>query len=586
MLFFGRERLQEIVSEFLSCLAGAPGRRLHALLRIGNRTTTNMQHGDHQRRRKTSGMSPVLPQKATVPRRTFAYPAVNNTKNAGCLGLGRMVLLSGVIVYALSLLWMQGTLESSKSAVVNDTAASEKSVLIANAGKQESANIVAPGTDDNTPEHLQKIVQGKLNDLGLPPDATLELCRWLSTRSDAENARIRKACADSTAPPKVYYNALPRDRYVCGQKIASQAVTLLNQRCNDDDDDIATLFPVIPTVENADALPPVVLRFRKSNLGGKLFPGCNVPCRDYGIAEINTVRSVEVDSQTSWDFTFSMEGPEYYPFLEREPDAWRKNKFYATTSFDSEVPLPYYSKAEYSIQAPAVNYNDVIHGAAFLARNCGSKNNREDLVKQLQKSDFRIDSLSQCLHNAEPPPGVKLNGKKQLILRHYLFYLAFENQCVDDYITEKLWGPFEAGVVPIYFGAPNVKEHVPNHSIIHVDDFADTNCPGGVPEPSRQRPAAVRVVPRLAHATAAPALSGQVRHYGHAQHVPHVPVGLRETVRVGVEPHLPVGSGTPDWTARGVFEPARPDPTALCGRLDRRQRESSGGKKCSIAEWR
>ena len=28
-----------------------------------------------------------------------------------------------------------------------------------------------------------------------------------------------------------------------------------------------------------------------------------------------------------------------------------------------------------------------------------------------------------------------------------------------------------SGAVPVYLGASNVKEHVPNNSIIHVDDF-------------------------------------------------------------------------------------------------------------------
>ena len=43
-----------------------------------------------------------------------------------------------------------------------------------------------------------------------------------------------------------------------------------------------------------------------------------------------------------------------------------------------------------------------------------------------------------------------------------------------DYITEKLWGALESGTLPVYYGAPNVKEHVPPNSIIVVQDFADT----------------------------------------------------------------------------------------------------------------
>lgn len=39
----------------------------------------------------------------------------------------------------------------------------------------------------------------------------------------------------------------------------------------------------------------------------------------------------------------------------------------------------------------------------------------------------------------------------------YKFTLALENAVCNDYITEKLWRPLEAGSVPIVFGSPRVK---------------------------------------------------------------------------------------------------------------------------------
>lgn len=58
------------------------------------------------------------------------------------------------------------------------------------------------------------------------------------------------------------------------------------------------------------------------------------------------------------------------------------------------------------------------------------------MVKSLIESDagLRVDSVSSCLHNADKPTGV---DDKESIMRQYLFYLAFENQCEDDYISEK-----------------------------------------------------------------------------------------------------------------------------------------------------
>ena len=105
-------------------------------------------------------------------------------------------------------------------------------------------------------------------------------------------------------------------------------------------------------------------------------------------------------------------------------------------------------------------------------------NNREKVVKQLIEASFRVDSLSKCLHNAEPPKEVTLTmgmKSKSEIIQKYLFHLAFENQNTDDYITEKLWLTLKAGTIPVYLGAPNIDElFFPNHSFINVNDFSTT----------------------------------------------------------------------------------------------------------------
>lgn len=44
----------------------------------------------------------------------------------------------------------------------------------------------------------------------------------------------------------------------------------------------------------------------------------------------------------------------------------------------------------------------------------------------------------------------------------YKFVIAYENSACNDYITEKLWRPLVLGVVPIYFGAPNIQVSLPS----------------------------------------------------------------------------------------------------------------------------
>jgi len=112
-------------------------------------------------------------------------------------------------------------------------------------------------------------------------------------------------------------------------------------------------------------------------------------------------------------------------------------------------------------------------------------NHREEVVKKLIEASVRVDSLSSCLRNAEPPKeliprgrgdfGLEMSKSKSEIMQRYLFHLAFENQNTDDYITEKLWLTLKSGTIPVYLGAPNIGEHfLPKNSFINVNDFSTT----------------------------------------------------------------------------------------------------------------
>lgn len=56
-------------------------------------------------------------------------------------------------------------------------------------------------------------------------------------------------------------------------------------------------------------------------------------------------------------------------------------------------------------------------------------------------------------------------------MSHYKFVLAIENTMTESYVTEKLFYALDSGSIPIYFGAPNVWDFVPPHSIIDGTKF-------------------------------------------------------------------------------------------------------------------
>jgi hypothetical protein len=271
----------------------------------------------------------------------------------------------------------------------------------------------------------------------------------------------------------VAFNSFPHDRYWCQQFIPANG-GLVEFEVNNDEPchEPPRLFYKTPTVSGKGLKPTTVWYNDPDHLSRtETIADCKVPCRVGGDFEL--VSRVTI-SNTPFQFIVSMEGEAYYSNLKIKPTAYQDHLYYATTSFRSEVPAPYYSEAEYPrLQTtPAVDYATAIKGASFLANNCGSFSKREELVQALQqRTRFRVDSLSTCLHNAELPPGIPDSSNKGLILSKYLFHLSFENQRADDYITEKLWGALQSGTIPVYLGAPNIKDHVPPHSIISVDDF-------------------------------------------------------------------------------------------------------------------
>ncbi len=102
----------------------------------------------------------------------------------------------------------------------------------------------------------------------------------------------------------------------------------------------------------------------------------------------------------------------------------------------------------------------------FIAKNCRSRNQREELVKALQKY-VRVDSVSDCLNNKQWPSDIPRTDKKSL-LKRYVAVLAAENSIATDYVSEKVYDGLVTGTVPIYYGAPNVDQFVPSDSIIKV----------------------------------------------------------------------------------------------------------------------
>jgi len=324
--------------------------------------------------------------------------------------------------------------------------------------------------DSNDPFEMLKAT-GKLSSCALDEG---DACFNESSRDDAGQIT-------ATGRRKVLLrNLLPEDRFWCGKRISGNGGTLelseLPEGCKDEDqwgslpyvysqkppkipndnatsDDLADI-QAVEVLWNGDVQPTESLNS---------FP-CFIPCKTSHL-NVGILNEINIRN-TNWKILHTMESPKYYPRFGIRSDAYRENIFYATTSYRSEIPLPYFSWAEWKIQNPLVDFEKAIKGATFLAGNCNSLNDREGLVQDLM-TRMRVDSF-RCLNNVAEP--VNLSNKTAL-LEKYLFYFAFENSNEDDYITEKVFDGLRAGTLPVYYGALNIHEFVPQNSIIHVADF-------------------------------------------------------------------------------------------------------------------
>lgn len=123
---------------------------------------------------------------------------------------------------------------------------------------------------------------------------------------------------------------------------------------------------------------------------------------------------------------------------------------------------------------------------AWINSNCGGggAHARTNYVRELMKH-IEVDALGPCLHNKDLPPEYTAHpfyGPQQFggamkfkhdVFADYKIVLAFENNNVTDYVTEKIWNVFIGGALPVYMGAPNIDEWLPGeHSIIKVADYA------------------------------------------------------------------------------------------------------------------
>lgn len=92
-----------------------------------------------------------------------------------------------------------------------------------------------------------------------------------------------------------------------------------------------------------------------------------------------------------------------------------------TTSLSSDVPVGYFSWAEYDIMAPLQPKTESALAAAFIS-NCGARNFRLQALEALEKANIKIDSYGSCHRNRDG------NGKCiEYLVQHSMNFILWQS---------------------------------------------------------------------------------------------------------------------------------------------------------------
>ena len=186
-----------------------------------------------------------------------------------------------------------------------------------------------------------------------------------------------EACQFPYATNIVAYNSMPFDRKWCKKTIKAHSIQHYDKICQEP----VLLFNVQTPQANGKRMPPIRLLRKKSGAKQERVD-CDLPC----VATIDTCDAGEgevclpgvsnwIVEDTDMTFTYSMMTATRNRNLVVDPKAYRQGKHLATRSFQSEIPLSYFSWEKYGTPMPAVDYDEAVNGKSFFkSKLCKGRN--------------------------------------------------------------------------------------------------------------------------------------------------------------------------------------------------------------------
>lgn len=242
-------------------------------------------------------------------------------------------------------------------------------------------------------------------------------------------------------------------------------------------------------------LPPIVFE-RKDSYGSiEEVQDCDVPCKFSmdtcmdendkdikGAACLPEISDFTVQG-TDFKFRYSMLDPRLAPTqIGISRKGYRENQFYATRSFQSEIPLSTFDWGKYGeMNTPKNDFHKAGQkGICFIhLEPCTGEIRPGSWTAKVQEAfKGQFDYYGPCGFGPKMKPtatDLDLNKfqDRQSIMGQYMFTMVIGHSSNPDMMTDLIWDALAAGSIPVYHGAPNVREHVPPNSIITGGEHSD-----------------------------------------------------------------------------------------------------------------
>jgi len=166
---------------------------------------------------------------------------------------------------------------------------------------------------------------------------------------------------------------------------------------------------------------------------------------------------------------WSMESKVNYLQL-AEPRFLRHFELRMTYEQEADIWTPYLPSTErwQAARTARLPVHDEAAPVVMLQSARNDKSGRNAFAAELMRH-IAVDSFGRLLNNRQLSVPDRGPETKLETIRGYHFCLGLENSIAPDYVTEKLFEPLLAGTVPVYRGAPNAREFVPEHSYVDAE---------------------------------------------------------------------------------------------------------------------